>query len=198
MINLEGPSPIGLCSLVANYFHSEKDTTCRALTNYILRATLFTGLPVLIPLAGPLLCFIDSRSFFRCLYISFCIRAFCFSFLPMKSFGKKPCSECRFVQPAGAHLHEGLLQETTAHLEAQTLLLAKIRNRFIKSLHKYLELLSLIWSSFEESFSTMFRYFLGIVFVLTISLVNTILIIQSLVKFAFSFLLRPLRPPYCM
>ena len=117
-ITLEGTSPVGIRSLVGNYFCSEvDDNLCNRTKRFIGRAVL-VPLPFLIPaLAFDYIIFHhhqtgDKRTGIRLtldlwqpvflVWLTFCfLQAFFHSFFNVSAI-KKPCPICRFFKPKDA------------------------------------------------------------------------------------------------
>ena len=202
-ISLEGTSPVGIRSLVGNYFCSEvDDNLCNRTKRFIGRAVL-VPLPFLIPaLAFDYIIFHhhqtgDKRTGIRLtldlwqpvflVWLTFYfLQAFFDSFFNVSAI-KKPCPICRFFKPK-LRCNDNLPQKILNHLRLQPLILVNCGRLFCRYLVRYFKIYRSIlpsWQlSWREAYAStrwLLRFTMFIVFLLTIPFAAVILIIAMLV-----------------
>lgn len=200
-ISLEGTSPIGIRSLVGNYFCSEiDDNLCNRTKRFIARA-LLVPLPFLIPaLTFDYIIFhhhgtgdthtgsyLDLWQPVFLVWLTFYfLQAFYDSFFNVSAI-KKPCPVCRFLKPK-LRCNDNLPQKILNHLRLQPLILVTCGTLFRKCLVRYSKMYRSILPSWQLSWrepcaSTIWllRFTMFIVFLLTIPFAAVILLVAMLV-----------------
>ena len=202
-ISLEGTSPIGIRSLVGNYFCSEvDDNLCNRTKRFIAQAVL-VPLPFLIPAlafdyitlhhhqtgdkrTGILMTLDLWQPVFLVWLTFYFLQAFFDSFFNVSAI-KKPCLVCRFFKPK-VRCNDNLPQKILNHLRLQPLILVKCGRLFCRCLVGYSKMYRSILPSWQLSWRGAYvstRWLLCfpmfIVFLLTIPFVAVILLVAMLV-----------------
>lgn len=209
-ISLEGTSPIGIRSLVGNYFCSEDDENlCNRTKRFIARAVL-VPLPFLIPalafdyiffhhdqtgdIGSEILVTFDLRQPFFLVWLTFYfLQAFFDSFFNVSAI-KEPCLICRFLKPK-LRCNDNLPRKILNHLRLQPLILVKCGRLFCRCLVRYSKMYRFILSSWQLSWresyastSWLLRFTMFIVFLLTIPFAAVIILVAMLVVVTISTL----------
>lgn len=163
-ISLEGTSPIGIRSLVGNYFCSEiDDNLCNRTKRFIARA-LLVPLPFLIPaLAFDYIIFHHQGTgdthtgsyldFWQPVFLVwltfYFLQAFYETFFNVSAI-KKPCPVCRFLKPK-LRCNDNLPEKILNHLRLQPLILVTGGTLFRKCLVRYSKMYRSILPSWQLS-----------------------------------------------
>ena len=165
-ISLEGTSPVGIRSLVGNYFCSQDDDNlCNRTKKFIARAVL-VPLPFLIPAlafdylifhhhqtgdirTGILLTLDLWQPVFLVWLTFYFLQAFYDSFSNVSAI-KKPCLICRFFKPK-LRCNDNLPQKILNHLRLQPLILVKCGRLFCRCLVRYSKMSRSIIPSWQLS-----------------------------------------------
>lgn len=202
-ISLEGTSPVGIRSLVGNYFCSQDDDNlCNRTKKFIARAVL-VPLPFLIPAlafdylifhhhqtgdirTGILLTLDLWQPVFLVWLTFYFLQAFYDSFSNVSAI-KKPCLICRFFKPK-LRCNDNLPQKILNHLRLQPLILVKCGRLFCRCLVRYSKMSRSIipsWQlSWREAYASprwLLRFTMFIFFLLTIPFAAVILLVAMLV-----------------
>ena len=209
-ISLEGTSPVGIRSLVGNYFCSEVDDNLGNRTKRFIGHAVLVPLPFLIPaLAFDYILFHhhhtgNKRTGIRptldlwqpvfLVWLTFYfLQAFFDSFFNVSAI-KKPCPICRFFKPK-LRCNDNLPQKILNHLRLQPFILVNCGRLFCRYLVRYFKLYRSIlpsWQlSWREAYAStrwLLRFTMFIVFLLTIPFAAVILLVVMLVVVTISTL----------